>query len=332
MESVTLQVLLSSRPREILLYSLVHPSFFTKQTWKLLCRQVLSASWSDYKHISNNPRRRFVEIAYRKGLQGELGYDLYSRECQILFAIFRRDQEELEKIATRFPQEAQSLYYKLEGKKEKVFFQGELYTIGETISIKPHVIKLIVGQAELRKLTPINHWFIRTRLLINGDEESLNFCKQVAFPSSVPSDKLEELVLQDRTNMYSWLEAYSFTENQHMIEELFSVNYPHVSNAQVKTIVQNLYTSNNLAMISKLGEKYFSSVYLLSFEEKLHCLTNYYLYSGDDRGLYKSLLQVMREKQPLTKETNIIFELELYEVRELLRREGIRNPLTQNFL
>jgi hypothetical protein len=337
MESVTLQVLLSSQPREILLYSLVQPSFFTKQTWKLLCKEVLFSSWSEYKHVSINPRRRFVEIAYRKGLQGELGCDLYSGEYQVLFAMFRREREELQKLAQRFPGEARSLFYKLEAKKENFFLQRELYTVGEAVSVEPHVTILIVAQAETREPMLVNTWSVRTRLLINGDEQSLAHCKQLAFPKSYPGEKLEKLILRGQgSNILQWLHAYSFSKDDSMIEKLLKKAGSSLGKGLLKEIAMNLFTTGNFVMFGKLEREYVPLVYftekVLSFEEKLHCLTNYYLYTGDDQGFYKSLLQVMKEKQPLTKDSNIIFEVELYEVRELLRREGIENPLTQNFL
>ncbi|QIN54395.1 hypothetical protein [Cedratvirus kamchatka] len=255
--------------------------------------------------------------------------------------MFNRNLGELQKIAQRFLQEAQSLAYKLKAKKEDFFLQEELSVILREGDIKHQVDKFVV-QAEGRKRFLVNTWKVATRLLINGDELSLDYLKILFFPED--SRSLSELVLQGRKKQYEWLCAYSFSKDDYVIEELFSRNYPCFSKAQVKTIVKNLYTSNNLSMVSKLEKKYYPSIYfqageipvsqekLLSFEEKLHCLTNYYLFTGDDKGLYSSLLEVMKEKQPLTKETNIIFEVELYEVRELLKREGIENSLTQNFL
>nr|WIL04168.1 hypothetical protein Clen_238 [Cedratvirus lena] len=343
MDSVILQVLLSSQPREILLHSLVNPGFFTKQTWKLLCRQVLFSSWLDYKHVSKNPRRRFVEIACRKGLQGETG-GLYSEEYRVLFAIFKRDLQNLKGVIERFPEETNSLFFKLRSKKERFFFQRELCLIEQGKSLLYNSYAEVIAEAEERKAFLLNSWDVVTRLLINGDQRSLEILEGLFFPKVSLGGKradscslsLSELVLQDRRNKYKWLQAYSFSKDDCMIEKLFALNYSSLNRSHVREIARNLCTSGNLSLIYKLEKEYTNSAYfedgMLSFEEKLHCLTNYYLFTGDDRGFYHRLLEVMGNKSPITGETNIIFEVELYEVRDLLKREGLENPLTKNFL
>lgn len=320
MDNLLLHILLYSRIREVLLYSLVHPSLFTKQVWRLLCKKLLSCSWSEHKHIAGGPRRRFVEIAYRKGLQPP-GLSLYSEEYVVLFAMFNRNLERLREVINRYPGKARSLFFKLNAKKERLFYQREFSVLVQELGFGLDWLTNTVAEAEEKSNLLVGNWKVATRLLINGDEWSLEQLKQLFFLqiSTDSNQSLSELVLQDKKRTCDWLCVYSFSRDEHMIQELLKRQVP-ISRVQMRHLLMNLCTCNNLTLLAKLEKKHGQ---VLSFEDKLHCLTNYYLYSADDRGLYKSLLQVMKEKQPLTKETSIIFEIELYEVRELLRREGL---------
>lgn len=319
MDNVLLNIISCAGVREVLLHSLVHPHLFTKQTWKLLCKKILSASWSDYKHISTNPRRRFVEIAYRKGLQPS-GLSLYSNEYLILFTLFSRDLVKLREMAKRYPQAASALHKELVAKKKKYFFQREVLVLAEELGISPNWCSGVVAEAEEGSHFLTADWDVATRLLINGDEQSLTILEILFFPKrslggmrpDSCSQSLRELVLQDSDRVFDWLCAYSFSRDEHMIRELLKKTQ---LNFTLETVLCNLYTVNNLSLAREIEKE---RNHTLSFDEKLECLANYYLFSGDDKGLYTSLLEVMKEKQPLQK-FNIIFHNELYEVRELLK-------------
>nr|WIL02812.1 hypothetical protein Cbor_338 [Cedratvirus borely] len=329
MDNVVLHVISYCGVREVLLHSLVHPSLFTKQTWKLLCKKLLFSSWSDYKHICKDPRRRFVEIAYRKGLQPR-GLSLYSNKYLILFTIFSRNLQKLREMVKKFPRGASSLYYKLTTKKKNVFFQREIRTIANELGMPSHYCSDVVAEAEERRNFLVDSWDVATRLLINGDEVSLKILEDLFFlreslggrrPDSCTLS-FPELVLADRDNVSEWLDAYSFSKDDNMIRELLKSCQ---ANSALKTVLQNLYTVNNISLAKEIEKEHD---YYLWFDDKLEYLTNYYLFTGDDKGFYQSLLELLKGKQPLIRDTNIIFEVELYEVRELLKREDIENPLT----
>ena len=313
MDNIVLQIISFSQVREVLLHSLVHPHLFTEQTWKLLCRKVLSSSWSEYKHVSDNPRRRFVEIAYRKGLQPQ-GLSLYSNKYLILFTLFSRNLEKLRGMAKRYPRAASALYRELSA-KNNFFFRRELLTVGGEESIL-RLCTEDVAEAEERSDSLMPTFRVATRLLINGDEASLRILKDLFFYTNprVNTLTLSELVLEDSDNVLCWLRAYSFSKDENMIRELLKSCQ---LNFTLKTVLENLHTMNNLSLAKEIEKE---RDYALWFDDKLECLTKYYLYSGDDKGFYRSLVEILdRKERPLIRDTNIIFQVELYEIRELLK-------------
>nr|WIL04169.1 hypothetical protein Clen_239 [Cedratvirus lena] len=325
MDNVLLHIISHAGVREVLLHSLVHPRLFTKQTWKLLCKKLFSSSWSDYKHISKNPRRRFVEIAYRKGLQPQ-GLSLYSNKYLILFTIFNRNLPKLREMVKKFPRGASSLHCKLSTKKN-VFFQREIRTIANELGIPSHWCSDVVAEAEERRNFLVDSWDVATRLLVNDDEVSLEILKDLFFlkqslggrrPDSCTLS-LPELVLADRDNIFEWLCAYSFSKDDNMIRELLKSCQ---SNSALETVLENLYTVNNVSLAKEIEKEHDHPLW---FDDKLQCLTNYYLFTGDDKGFYQSLLELLEGKQPLIRDTNIIFEVELYEVRELLKKKVVQS-------
>ncbi|SHO33382.1 Hypothetical protein BQ3484_314 [Cedratvirus A11] len=316
MDNVVLNIISYSEVREVLLHSLVYPDLFTEQTWKSLCKKLFSTVWSDYKYISN-PRRRFVEIAYRKGLQPS-GLSLYSGKYILLFTMFCRNLQKLRETAKQFPQEASALYRELSA-KNNFFFRRELLTVAGEESIL-RLCTEDVAEAEERSDSLTPNFRVAARLLINGDETSLRILKDLFFHENprVNTLTLSELVLEDRNNVFNWLRAYSFSKDDNMIRELLKSRR---LNFTLDTVLQNLYTVNNISLAKEIEKE---RDYSLSFHDELECLTNYYLYSGDDKGFYQSLLKVLENKRPYIKETHIIFEVELYEIRELLEKKVVR--------
>nr|WIL03294.1 hypothetical protein Cbor_337 [Cedratvirus borely] len=318
MDNVVLNIISYSEVREVLLHSLVYPDLFTEQTWKLLCKKLFSSVWSDYKHVSNNPRRRFVEIAYRKGLQPS-GLSLYSGKYLLLFTMFSRNLQKLRETAKQFPQEASALYRELSAKNNNLFFRRELLTIAEELDI-PHRYLEHVATAEEKRDFLAPSFSVAARLLINGDEASLKILKDLFFHDNprVNTLTLSELVLEDKNSVFTWLRAYSFSKDDNMIRELLKSCQ---LNFTLDMVLQNLYTVNNISLAKEIEKERDDA---LSFHDELECLTNYYLYSGDDKGFYQSLLKILENKRPYIKETHIIFEVELYEVRELLEEKVVR--------
>jgi hypothetical protein len=226
-------------------------------------------------------------------------------------------------MVKKFPRGASSLYCELSTKKKNVFFQREIRTIANELGMPSHWCSDVVAEAEERCNFLVDSWDVATRLLVNGDEVSLELLEDLFFlreslggrrPDSCTLS-LPELVLADRDNLLEWLCAYSFSKDDNMIRELLKSCQP---NPALNTVVQNLYTVNNVPLAKEIEKEHD---YSLWFHDKLQCLTNYYLFTGDDKGFHQSLLELLKDKEPLIQNTNIIFEVELYEVRELLEKK-----------
>ena len=138
---------------------------------------------------------------------------------------------------------------------------------------------------------------------------------------------IKELCLQN--SMIFWFIVYSRSQEKEMLERFIDLTLAKDLTLEQKlVIIKSLLCSGHLQLAARLGRKFALDIHV---DTILSCLETYYFNTGDDKGLYESLLY-MEEKQVLLPGPCVsdIFNVELPEVVSLLSKNKIieaKNPV-----
>ncbi|SOB74221.1 hypothetical protein BQ9231_00338 [Cedratvirus lausannensis] len=294
--------------KDILRISLVYPELFEESMWKKLTKYHLASDWEHYSFLSDNPREKFAQIAIRKSL-----LKAPSITAQVWFALLNQRKDLIEILCKEHPVETRKVCLGL-AREENIYFNRPMVNFAFSI----------LGYIPTDREEDIANFKPR-------EESYLNLTDDIRMTSLARNvhPVYSEDFLQENSNDLCFF-IYSATQERNLLEKLLDrVSTEEIAPASKRNILCNLYRGNHMHLAKRFEEKHNTS---LTLAVLLSCLTDYYLNTGDDRGLYFSLLTL--EEQGLLCQGSYhskIFDLELEEVATLLKRNKIfSNRVTSN--
>jgi hypothetical protein len=286
--------------KDILRMSLAFSELFDESMWKMLTKHRLSSDWDYYSFLLPCFRKRFAEIAIRKSL-----LRAPTATAQVWFALLNKRRNLIQSLRKKHPVEMRKVCMNL-SHEENIYFNRPavnfaLSRLGYMLSEREQAI---------------------ARFKI-GKKTRLNQTDQIRMSSLVRNAPLSysKDFLQENSNELCFF-IYSVTQERELLEKILDkVGAEEIAPAAKRNILCNLYRGNHLDLAKRFEEKHDTALTLAML---LSCLADYYLNTGDDRGLYLSLL-ALEEKGLLLEGSyhSKIFELELEEVSTLLKRNRI---------
>ncbi|SOB74135.1 hypothetical protein BQ9231_00252 [Cedratvirus lausannensis] len=331
-----LEVIISHmQPREVLKISLLFPDLFNEGMWRSLVKD-----WDHYSFLPYHNRRKYAEIAYRTCLltgsyircsvaPSSRSYirtisNFYSPRQQALFAIHKQRKDILGQLVSDHPRLLGRLYYNsLE--EDKIFFNRPMFNylaslFEKEISERERSIAKVEPGADRSVQYMVD--YIQTCIIHNNQD----FYRLQAGKYSVREDEAKLCFVQNvclKEDVEFWFAIYSKSQEKEILEKfLQEVKKDDLSIFGVRSVLRNLFRSNHVQLAARVGTKFGDDI---GVDVILSCLACYYFNTGDDKGLYESLLY-MEERKVLKPGVYIsdIFTIELPEVRSLLERNGVK--------
>jgi hypothetical protein len=336
-----LQVILTHiQPREVLKMSLLFPDLFTEGMWRSLVKE-----WDHYAFLSEkvtfSPRKKYAEIAYRTCLLSRCRVrrsgtpsscsqirsfsKYYGPEQQALFAIHRKRKDIIQQLASEYPSVLVSLYYK-SMEEEKIYFNRPMFNyLASLLGIKVSERENFIADPEPREEYSIEQSSDHINVSVIQEDENLYSRWAKNFSQEQKGDLKMRFVKEVCLGVDSefWFSIYSKSQEKEILEKLIQEsNESDLSIFGVRSILRNLFRSNHVQLAAKFSTKLGVDLQLQTI---LSCLACYYFNTGDDKGLYESLLH-MEERKILKPGvySSDIFTIELPEVVSLLERNGIK--------
>ncbi|SHO33340.1 Hypothetical protein BQ3484_272 [Cedratvirus A11] len=286
--------------KDILWMSLVYPELFEESTWKKLTKHHLASDWEHYSFLSDNPRKRFVQIAIRKSL-----LRAPSITTQVWFALLNQRKDLIEILCKEYPQETRKVCLGLT-REENIYFNRPMVNSAcSRLGYMPSEREKAIAEFKPGKKAGLNQ----------TDQIRMTSLTRDVHPS------YSENFLQENSNDLCFF-IYSVTQERDLLEKLLDrVSTEETLPSIKRNILCNLYRGNHMHLAKRFEEKHDTS---LTLAVLLSCLTDYYLNTGDEKGLYLSLVTL--EEQGLLCPGSYhskIFDLELEEVATLLERNKI---------
>ena len=292
---ILVTILLETGIKDILKMSLALPELFDESMWSLLCKRLLSSDWDYYSFLEQSNRKRFVEIAIRKSL-----LPAPTIKGQFWFALLNQRNDLVKDLCTKHPQETKKVCLAL-SREENIYFNRPM--VNYALATLGH---MITGR----------EWSIANFKVSGG--QGLNLVDLTRM-HSLTGNRLEDDWFEQKKEL--WFFVYSATREKAMLADLIEKVNIALAPGTKRNLLCNLYRNNYLDLAKRFESKYEAE---LSLSLLLSCLTDYYFNTGDDRGLYQSLVEL--EKQGLLEAGSYeskIFELELEEVSALLQRNKV---------
>ncbi|SHO33345.1 Hypothetical protein BQ3484_277 [Cedratvirus A11] len=304
---------------DILRMSLIHTDLFDDSMWRMLCKEVLQTNWEHYSYLPFSTRKRFVEIAARKSL---LFPPWYSPECKVLFAILNQRRDLIQEFCEKKPKSVKAVCDGL-SHEGNIYFNRPMVNfayslLGHTVSDRDKAIADFNPHDETFRL---NHHedYARMCSLRGVDNIYMTWAKSVEIKD--PKAHFVDAILKG-SGKASWFVIYSMTREKEILERMIEEVAEADMLSQTKRIVlRNLYRGNYIDLARKFVTKFSVD---LSHSEILYCLADYYLNTGDEKGLYQTLLFFEREHLLRRgRYQSRIFIIELEEIASLLKRNGL---------
>nr|WIL04191.1 hypothetical protein Clen_261 [Cedratvirus lena] len=305
------------QPKNILRISLVYPDLFDEIMWKMLC-----TDWEYYSYLPFSTRKRFAEIAARKSL---LFPSWYSPEHKFVFVILNQRKDLIQEFCEKKPKSAKAVCGGLS-------HEGNIYFNRPMINFAYSLLGCTVSDRNkaIADFNPDDKTFLlenpkdRTRMcsLRGVDNVYMDWAGSVEIDN--PKKHFVDTILKGSAKG-SWFIIYSITRDKEILERMTETIMEADMLFETKKIVlRNLYRGNHIDLARKFVTKFSVD---LPRSEMLSCLADYYFNTGDDRGLYESLLFFERECLLYRGfYRSKIFNIELEEITSLLKRNGLVHP------
>nr|WIL02818.1 hypothetical protein Cbor_292 [Cedratvirus borely] len=316
---IIMPVLLKMETKDIFNLSLVYPELFDEATWSLLCKSLFGASWDYYSFLpEKNQRRKFVEIARRKCF-----LPVSCPRSQLYLALFNNRKDIIEQCCLQHPKQAGKVVLS-SFSFDRLYFNRPLYNFAQEILFGGTFqrLKLLEQKRDLPSLVP-EYWEEKYSLATEDfcygsmDNSHARVHDLLHMYILYKEEGGENIVLRE-DNVEFWLNMYSRSQKKAIISRMIDFAQKKDLPCKSENILCNLYSSNHLDLAEKYQTKFSLS---LSKEQILASLANYYINTGDDRGLYQSLSLLEKEGKlkggPV--EDNLIVKLGLSEVNSLLK-------------
>ncbi|SPN79570.1 Hypothetical protein BRZCDTV_420 [Brazilian cedratvirus IHUMI] len=275
--------------KSILNMSLLEPNLFDESIWRMLC-----PDWDYYSFLSFSARRKFAEIAVRKGL-----LRAKSVKKQIWFALLNQRKDLLEDLCRERAFSVKMVCDSL-SQEENIYFNRSMInfayqTLGYVVTDREKVIANFATSTQKTYLEDID--YVRMHSL-TGDESM--YRKWVERGGIVTDDAKAYFVdsFLKENNKEMWFYTYSITQERDILEKIFERITPENLSLQGrKDILANLYRANHLDLAKRFETKFALN---LDLDLILSCLSDYYFNTGDERGVYESLLSVCEGKPTIS--------------------------------
>lgn len=300
---------------DILRISLVYPELFEESMWRRLCGDVLGCDWDYYSFLPEmSKRRKFAKIAVRKSF-----LPAPTPEGKVCFAILNQRRDLLKVLCRKYPGEARKVCRAM-SQEGNIYFNRPLVNFALTclghmlLDREKAIANFSFGRAESLSLTDQ----IRMYNLTGGESVHDVCLKEFGMDGKA---LLEEKLLEEYSRDLFYL-IYSMTREKDILDKMIDrFREFDLSPSNKRNILCNLYRGNFLDLALKHENKYQVQLDVCTL---LSCLADYYLNSGDDRGLYLSLLQLEERGVLLAGSYHSkIFILQLEEVNMILERNKI---------
>nr|WIL04808.1 hypothetical protein Cduv_328 [Cedratvirus duvanny] len=289
--------------KDILRMSLVFSELFDEGMWRMLTKYLFFSDWDYYSFLEKatfSPRKRFAQIVIRKSF-----LPASTVTSQVWFALLNQRKDLIQVLCKEQRNITAKICWSL-SYGEHIYFNR--YMVNYALSILGYMI----GEREMAiaKFKP-------------GKKTSLNFTDRIRMNSlsGGGANTCDEEFLKENSNELCFF-VYSVTREKELLSKLLNrVDTKDIAPATKRNILCNLYRSNYLDLAKEFEQKYSVDVSLAII---LSCLADYYLNTGDDKGLYESL-SLLQEQGLLLAGSyqSKIFELELEEVTTLLKKNRI---------
>ncbi|SPN79572.1 Hypothetical protein BRZCDTV_421 [Brazilian cedratvirus IHUMI] len=309
-------ILLKMEVKPILNLSLALPELFDENTWRMLCKSKLSSDWDHYSFLSLTDRKRFAQIAIRKSL-----LKAPTVEAQIWFALLNQRKDLIEVLCREHAQKVRRVCLAL-CREEHMYFNRPM--INFTLTRLGHMLTDREQTIANFGVDKGSLWLadqVRMFSLLGQDAIYDDWARRSNFETNdAKSLFVEKLLEEDSKEM--WFLIYSLTREETILARMIEkINGSEMAPSTKRNILCNLYRGNHLELALRYEAKYEVR---LDLGMLLSCLTDYYLNSGDDRGLYCSLLKLEERGLLLPgKHQSKIFKLELEEVLVILQRNSV---------
>ncbi|SOB74220.1 hypothetical protein BQ9231_00337 [Cedratvirus lausannensis] len=327
---VLISILKEMEIKDILRISLVHAGLFDESMWRMLCRETLQTNWDDYYFLfPHNPRIRFAQIAQRKCF-----LPVSSPLRQMYFAVLNKRKDILERCCKEYPNIARDVLL-LGLSRPCIYFNCDMHNfLYQCLDKEPTERAKIIADGSVNfnldlletiESNPDRNLLERLMLSIYYETDKRYACLYDAAQMFTLHENQDDKVVINKDNIEFWLDVYSISQKRDVIERLIK----HIEKDDIRLskgdILRKLYTSNNLDMARKF-EKKFNKV--LTHNEAVANLAVYYFNTGDDRGLYESLINLEQRGMIRSGPVNgrLVFDLDLPEVNAILERCGVKGP------
>lgn len=311
---ILVPILQEMEPFPVLRLSLVYPELFDESMWRRLVPE-----WDYYAHLDLSHRRRFVEICARKS---KLCLSWYSTEQKVTFAILNQRKDLLEQLCRRYPKAVEAVCDRL-ADEGNIYFNRSMLNhacnhLGYAVTHREQAI-VEFADGEISGLSDRDYAVL---CILSKDDR---FYQNWADRRHEKTDDAKSLFIEtllSENNKEVWFEIYSMTQEKAIIKTFISrVSETEVKSETKEIILRNLYRANHLDLVEEFVKRFHVALY---HEDVLSCLADYYYNTGDDRGLYESLLYIERQHlfYPGSYHSKI-FDIELEEIASLLNRNQI---------
>ncbi|SHO33344.1 Hypothetical protein BQ3484_276 [Cedratvirus A11] len=283
---ILIPILKEMQPKDILRMSLLEPNLFDTCMWKLLSSYSLGADWEYYSYLAQADRKRFAQIAIRKGL-----LRAGSLRQQVWFAILNQRKDILEGLCTEHASLVKGVCDDL-SREDNIYFNRSMVNfayqrLGYVVSDREKIIANF-GSAEKTSLGDMD--YIRMHVLNKDDSMYSNWVERGGIVTDDPKGRFVDSFLRESTNRGTWFFAYSITQEKEILEKIFqAVTGEEISFRYRGDILRDLYRANHLDLAKRFETRFAVK---LDPELVLSCLADYYFNTGDERGLYQSLLSL----------------------------------------
>nr|WIL03320.1 hypothetical protein Cbor_298 [Cedratvirus borely] len=312
--------------RDILKVSLVYPELFDESMWRMLCKHSLCSDWNYYSFLSQVDRKRFAQIAIRKSF-----LPASTVMGQIQFAILNQRKDLVESLCNAYPQEVKKVCQDLSF-EENIYFNRLMVNFAYSCLglVALNRSKAIVDFKPGEKTILSQKDQIRMSSFLGDDSIYADWARRAGFETDKPKSLFINNALQedDKGLLFYF---YSNTQEVEILERMLEeVSAQEIAPVTKRNILCNLYRANHVDLALRFEQKYGVS---LVMSMMLSCLADYYLNTGDERGLYLSLLALEEQNLLLAGFYHSkIFDLELDEIATLLERNAIyKVPTTKLF-
>nr|WIL04192.1 hypothetical protein Clen_262 [Cedratvirus lena] len=279
---ILVAIIKEMQPKDILRMSLLEPNLFDERMWKML-----SSNWEYYSFLSSKGRRKFAEIAIRKSL-----LKAPTLRSQIWFAILNQKRNLIQDLCREFDNiKLVKSVCDVLSSEENIYFNRPMINfvyqqLGYVVSDRE---KIIANFSSTEKTCLSDVDYVRMHILNKDDSVYSDWVERGGIVTNDPKGHFVDAFLKE-DNKEAWFFIYSITQEKEILEKIFDrVTTEEVYFPASEEILANLYRANHLNLAKRFEKKFGIH---LGLELVLSCLADYYFNTGDEKGLYESLLSL----------------------------------------